>query len=379
MKLRTTTTALLATALLAVACGTDADRPDDPSAEPAPTDGTEDADEDRTTEDDASPADLEGTTLTLVTHDSFDVSEEVLAAFTESTGIEVTIAPAGDAGSTVNQAILTKDDPLGDVLFGVDNTFLSRALDEDLFVPYESSLLASVPDDVQLDPEHRVTPIDLGDVCLNYDVAWFEDQAGLEVPSDLEELTDPAYEGLLTVMNPATSSPGLAFLLATVERFGEDGYLDFWADLRENDVLVTDGWSEAYYSEFSPHDGDRPLVVSYASSPPAEVFFAEEEPDTAPTGVIEDSCFRQIEFAGILRGTEHEEAAQLLIDFLLDIPFQEDLPLTMFVFPVNEDAELPEVFEQHAVVPADPLELDPEAIGAGREGWIEDWTATVLR
>jgi thiamine transport system substrate-binding protein len=379
MKLRTTTAALLATALLAAACGTDADRTSDPGAEPAPTDGTDDTDEDLGTEDAGPPADLEGTTLTLVTHDSFDVSEEVLAAFTDGTGIEVTIAPVGDAGSTVNQAILTKDDPLGDVLFGVDNTFLSRALDEDLFVPYESSLLASVRDDVQLDPEHRVTPVDLGDVCLNYDVAWFDEQAELEVPSDLEDLADPAYEGLLTVMNPATSSPGLAFLLATIERFGEDGYLDFWADLRDNDVLVTDGWSEAYYSEFSTHDGDRPLVVSYASSPPAEVFFAEEELDSAPTGVIEDSCFRQIEFAGILRGTEHEEAAQLLIDFLIDVPFQEDLPLTMFVFPVNEDAQLPEVFEEHAVVPADPFELDPAAIGEGREGWIEDWTATVLR
>jgi thiamine transport system substrate-binding protein len=354
---RTTTAAVLtAAALLVVACG-ETDEPTDA------VDG---------------PADQAGTSLTLVTHDSFDVSEDVLDAFTEETGIEVTIAPAGDAGSTVNQAILTKDDPLGDVLFGVDNTFLSRALDEDLFVPYESPLLAQVPDELVLDPEHRVTPIDVGDVCLNHDVAWFEDH-DVAVPTDLAELTDPDYAGLLTVMNPATSSPGLAFLLATVERFGEDGYLDFWADLRDNDVLVTDGWSEAYYSEFSAHDGDRPLVVSYASSPPAEVLFAEEELDEAPTGVIEASCFRQIEFAGILRGTEHEEAAQQLLDFLLDVPFQEDLPLTMFVFPVNEDAELPEVFVEHAVVPADPLQLAPDTIGAGRDGWIEDWTATVLR
>jgi thiamine transport system substrate-binding protein len=355
---RTTTAAVLAAAaLLVVACG-DGDEPTDTGA----TDGQDQA----------------GTSLTLVTHDSFDVSEDVLDAFAEETGIEVTIAPAGDAGSTVNQAILTKDDPLGDVLFGVDNTFLSRALDEDLFVPYESPLLASVPDELRLDDEHRVTPIDVGDVCLNHDVAWFEEH-DVAVPTDLADLTDPDYAGLLTVMNPATSSPGLAFLLATVDRFGEDGYLDFWAELRDNDVLVTDGWSEAYYSEFSAHDGDRPLVVSYASSPPAEVLFAEEELDEAPTGVIEASCFRQIEFAGILRGTEHEEAAQQLIDFLLDVPFQEDVPLTMFVFPVNEDAELPEVFVEHAVVPSDPLQLDPDTIGAGRDGWIEDWTATVLR
>jgi thiamine transport system substrate-binding protein len=375
VKLRTTTTLLLATALIAAACGTDDEPTTDPGVDEAPMDDTTNGDRSALEDDDEQ---LAGTTLTLVTHDSFDVSDDVLAAFTDDTGIEVTIAPAGDAGSTVNQAILTKDDPLGDVLFGVDNTFLSRALDEDLFLPYESPLLPSVPDELVLDDEHRVTPIDVGDVCLNHDVAWFEDN-DVDLPTDLEDLTDPAYEGLLTVMNPATSSPGLAFLLATVERFGEDGYLDFWADLRENDVLVTEGWSEAYYAEFTTHGGDRPLIVSYASSPPAEVFFAEEEIDEAPTGVIEASCFRQIEFAGILRGTEHEAAAQRLIDFLLDIPFQEDLPLTMFVFPANEDAELPEVFVEHAVVPSDPLQLDPQEIGEGRERWIEDWTATVLR
>jgi thiamine transport system substrate-binding protein len=379
--MRRTTTALLAATLLLGACGTDADEPTETGAEP--TDTTDDGTDDGTADDDvgegaAGEDDLAGTTLTLVTHDSFDVSDEVLQAFSDETGIEVRIAPAGDAGSTVNQAILTKDDPLGDVLFGVDNTFLSRALDEDLFVAYTSPLLEDVADEVILDDEHRVTPIDLGDVCLNHDVAWFEDN-DVEVPTDLADLTDDDYAGLLTVMNPATSSPGLAFLLATVERFGEDGYLDFWADLRDNDVLVTDGWSEAYYAEFTPHGGERPLIVSYASSPPAEVFFADGELDEAPTGVIEASCFRQIEFAGILRGTEHEAAAQRLIDFLLDVPFQEDIPLTMFVFPVNEDAELPEVFVEHATVPSDPLQLDPEQIGEGRERWIEDWTATVLR
>jgi thiamine transport system substrate-binding protein len=374
VKRRITTAALLTVALVAAACGTDADEPTDPGADQGTTD--EAITDDTATDDDG---DLAGTTLTLVTHDSFDVSEDVLAGFTDETGIEVTIAPTGDAGSMVNQAILTKDDPLGDVLFGVDNTFLSRALDEDLFLPYESPLLTSVSDDLLVDDEHRVTPIDRGDVCLNHDVAWFDDHPDVPVPTDLADLTDPAYDGLLTVMNPATSSPGLAFLLATVERFGEDGYLDFWADLRDNDVLVTEGWSESYYADFTAHGGDRPLIVSYASSPPAEVYFADGEVDEAPTGVIEASCFRQIEFAGILRGTEHEEAAQRLVDFLLDVPFQEDLPLTMFVFPVNEDAELPEVFVEHAVVPADPLELDPDVIGEGREGWIEDWTATVLR
>ncbi|MFA9430891.1 thiamine ABC transporter substrate binding subunit [Egicoccus sp. AB-alg2] len=363
----------LALALLLAACGEAADESAGPD-EPEPT-------EDETGPDDMSPPeDLpDQVTITLVTHDSFDVEEEVLARFSTETGINVDIVPGGDAGSTVNQAILTRDAPLGDVLFGVDNTFLSRALDEEIFVPYESPALAGVDPQFLLDDQHRVTPVDFGDVCLNYDRAWFEEN-DVEVPDDLQDLTDEAYTGLLTVMNPATSSPGLAFLLASVERFGEDGYLDFWEALADNDVLVTDGWSEAYYDEFSATgDGERPLVVSYASSPPAEVYFADPPPDEPPTGVIEASCFRQVEFAGILQGTEHEAEARLLVDFLLSEAFQETLPLTMFVFPVVEDTPLPEVFEQHAVVPDEPLQLDPEEIGAGREEWIDAWTRTVLR
>jgi thiamine transport system substrate-binding protein len=318
-------------------------------------------------------------TLTLLTHDSFDVSEEVMASFTDATGIEVQVAPLGDAGTAVNQTILTADSPQGDLLFGVDTTFLSRALDNDLFLPYESPLLAQVPDRYQLDPELRATPIDVGDVCLNHDVAFFED-ADVDVPTDLADLTDPAYAGMLAVQNPATSSPGLSFLMATIERFGEDGYLGFWEDLVDNDVVVTDGWTEAYYDEFSgTGEGDRPLVVSYASSPPAEVFFADPPPDEAPTGVIEASCFRQIEFVGIIDGTAHEPEAQQLVDFMLSTEFQEDIPLTMFVFPVNEEAELPEVFVEHAVLPTDPFQLDPAEIGENREAWIEAWTSTVLR
>jgi thiamine transport system substrate-binding protein len=357
-----------ALALLAGACAPDADPVDD--VDPTDDPGDEAADE-------AAPE--EPREVTLLTHDSFDVSADVLAAFTDTTGIEVSIVPLGDAGSALNQAILTRDAPQGDLLFGVDTSFLSRALDQDLFEAYDSPALGSVDERFLLDPERRAIPISYGDVCLNHDVAWFEDR-GLAVPSDLADLTDPAYQGLLAVQNPATSSPGLSFLLATIERFGEDGYLGFWEDLVANDVVVTDGWSEAYYDEFSATGGgDRPLVVSYASSPPAEVFFADPQPDEAPTGVIEASCFRQIEFVGILAGTERREEAEELVDFMLSTTFQEDVPLTMFVFPVNAEADLPEVFVEHAVIPSDPLELDPTVIGEQREAWIEAWTATVLR
>lgn len=323
----------------------------------------------------------EPVTLRLMTHDSFDISAETMASFTEETGISVDIFKAGDAGTVVNLAALAKDDPLADVLFGVDNTFLSRALDSDIFVPYQSPVLEEIRSDLLLDPQYRALPVDFGDVCLNYDRAWFL-RNSLEPPQSLDDLIAPAYAGLTVVENPATSSPGLAFLLATIANYGEDGYLDYWRQLVENDVLVTDGWEDAYYGAFTAaSDGDRPIVVSYASSPPAEVYFAETALETAPTAAVvsDGSCFRQVEFVGVLNGTEHEEEAKMLVDFILSRPFQEDIPLHMFVYPANERAELPEVFLQHSEIPTDPSTIAPEEIAANRETWVQAWTETVLR
>jgi len=332
------------------------------------------------------PVTAQENVLTLVTHDSFNVNEDVLAQFEDETGITVQILRSGDAGTMLNQSILSKENPLGDVMFGVDNTFLSRALDNDLFAPYESPLLENVPDEFKLDAENRVTPIDYGDVCLNYDVSYFEEN-NLALPESLEDLTDPAYKSLLVVENPATSSPGLAFLLATIQAFGEEGennYLSYWASLVENDVLVVDDWSTAYYAEFSGStgsEGTRPLVVSYASSPPVEVYFMETPPESAPTGsiVADNTCFRQIEFAGVLANAKNPEAAQKFIDFMLDVPFQEDVPLQMFVYPVNSEAAIPEIFTTYSAIPEKSATVDPAEINAKREEWIQAWTETVLR
>lgn len=319
--------------------------------------------------------------IRLMTHDSFDMSAELLTDFEAETGIRVEVFKAGDGGEILNKAILSKDAPLADVLFGVDNTFLSRALDNDLFLPYDSPLLADITDSLRLDPQNRALPVDFGDVCLNYDEAWFAGR-GLAPPDSLADLADPAYAGLTVVENPATSTPGLGFLLTTIDAFGEDGYLDYWARLVDNDVLVVDGWETAYYSHFTAaSEGDRPIVVSYAGSPAAEVYYAETPPDEAPTAAVltDGTCFRQIEFVGILRGTQKEKEAQQLVDFLLDRRFQEDIPLKMFVYPANETAVLPDVFQQYSQTPAAPVQLDPARITANREAWIQAWTEVVLR
>lgn len=324
----------------------------------------------------ASPA-----VITLMSHDSFSVSEEVIAEFERANQAKIELLPSGDAGSALTQAILSKNNPLADVFFGVDNTFMSRALAADIFEIYNSPLLADIPDELELDPAHRLLPVDFGDVCLNYDKAWFAEQE-LEPPASLEVLADPAYKSLTVVENPATSSPGLAFLLATVGTFGEDGYQEYWHSMRDNDVLVVDGWEEAYWGQFSAtSDGTRPIVVSYASSPAAEVYFAEKPPDEAPTAAVvaDNTCFRQIEFIGILRGTEQRELAEKLIDYMLSKRFQEDIPLQMFVFPANQTAQLPDVFVKYTTIPKNPAYVTPEAIEANREAWIEGWTETVLR
>lgn len=329
----------------------------------------------------ATGSDAEPAVVRLMTHDSFDISAELIADFESETGIRVEVFKGGDGGELVNKAILTKDAPLADVVFGIDNTFLSRALENDLFLAYESPRLADVGDSLKLDPQFRVSPVDYGDICLNYDVAWFAESA-IPAPDELADLADPAYAGLTVVENPATSTPGLGFLLATIEAFGEDGYLDYWQRLVDNDVLVVDGWEQAYYSHFSAaSDGDRPVVVSYATSPVAEVYFAEETLTESPTAAVvtEGSCFRQVEFIGILRGTPVEEEARRLVDFMLDRAFQEDIPLKMFVFPANETAQLPEVFQAFGQVGLAPAAMDPARIAANREAWIRAWTETVLR
>ena len=375
-------------ALLGAACSSGGD-PDDtgtgvgtPAADPDDSGAGADTDTDDAAagEADADPAADDpvavepGTVVRLQTHDSFLVSDGLFDHFTAETGIEVEVLQSGDAGELVARAILTAGEPEADVLFGIDNTFLQRGLDADLFVPHQSTGLASVPDELELDPQHRVTPIMFGDVCVNYWTDRLE-----SAPTSLDDLVDPALASSFVTQDPETSSPGFAFLLATIATYGDDGWEDYWRQLTAGGVTVTSGWIDAYYGEFVSGGGDKALVTSYASSPVAEVIFATEAVDSAPTGVLLDSCFRQIEFAGILAGADQPEAAGLLIDFMLSETFQADVPLNMFVAPANADVPLPESFAAHAVVVTDPLTLPPAEIEANRSDWTARWAEIVLR
>lgn len=320
------------------------------------------------------------TEVVLVTHDSFAVSKDVVAAFEAESGLQLRILQGGDAGEALNRALLTAGDPQGDVLFGVDDNLLSRALEGDLFDEYASPELAAVAP-AFTPPDERVTPIDHGEVCLNYDRSWFEQRGG-PPPRHLGDLALPGFRNLLVVENPATSSPGLAFLLATVAAYGEGGWQDYWRALRRNGVRVVDGWQEAYTQQFSGAAGSpgrRPIVVSYATSPAAEVIFAGRPLATSPTAAVEDGCFRQVEYAGALRGARNPDGARQLIDFMLSERFQADVPGSMFVYPVRDGVPLPDAFVEHAIQPAQPLTLPPDEIAAGRDDWVDEWTRIVLR
>ncbi len=320
-------------------------------------------------------------TLTVMTHDSFSISEDLIASFEDEHDAKVTFVRSGDTGRALNQAILSRDNPIADIFYGVDNTFLTRALEESIFEPYDSSMLSEIPEDFQIDQDHYALPVDYGDVCINYDRAFFTDN-DLAVPDSLEALTYPEYQGLFAVENPATSSPGLAFLIATIAQYGEDGYLDYWRALKENGLVVVSDWETAYYTNFSGSTGQgpQPMVVSYSSSPAAEVIFAESELDQSPTASIvgPNTCFRQVEFVGILKGTEQRELAEAFIDYMLSVPFQEDIPMQMFVYPINQNAELPQAFIEHVQIPEQPASLSPQQIDQNREKWINDWTDLVL-
>ena len=328
----------------------------------------------------SSPSASVGGEVVLVTHDSFAASDSVISDFETQSGAALKVLKGGDAGTMVNQAILTKSDPLGDALYGVDNTFLSRALDAGIFVPYVSPAAASIPAEFKLDPNNRVTPIDYGDVCINYDKKAFDADS---VPQTIADLTKPQFDNKLVVENPATSSPGLAFVLATILRFGESSdytWLEYWKDLRANGVLVVPDWNSAYYNEFSggAGGGDRPLVVSYATSPAAEVYFADPQPTESPTGNVDDGCFRQIEFAAVLAGARNPAAAQAWVDYMASPEFQSDMPLNMFVFPTNPAAQVTDLFTRFPAKATNPLTMDPATIAANRDRWIQEWTDTVL-
>ena len=321
---------------------------------------------------DASP-DRGSGEVVLVTHDSFNLPRKLVRQFEEESGYDLVHSPAGDGGTLTNKLVLTGSDPLGDVAFGVDNTYATRALDEGVFAPYSPDLPSGADEHLLPgDDERALAPVDHASVCVNVDEAWFAEQ-DLEPPATLEDLTEPAYRGLFVTPGATSSTPGMAFLLATVAEFGED-WPSYWEDLLANDTKIVRGWEDAYTVDFTSSGGDRPVVLSYDSSP---AFTVEDGEST--TSALLDTCFRQVEYAGVLAGAQNPHGAQAVVDWLLSPDVQAALPTSMYVFPVADDVDVPPDWAEFAEQPEEPLTVDPTTIAANRQEWLQEWTEITTR
>lgn len=301
--------------------------------------------------------------VTIMTHDSFNVPEELVTQFEEESGYSVTTTSPGDAVAVLNQVTLQKDNPTVDAVYGIDNYSAPTLLSEDILVPHGAELGDAQQYAVDSDTDGDLAPIDQGQVCVNMDNDWFDD-SDLAPPESLEDLTDPAYKDLFVTTDPTTSSPGLAFLVATIE--AQDDWQAYWQDLLDNGAKIASGWSDAYYSDFTATgDGEYPLVLSYSSSPSAE---------DGSTSSISSTCTEQVEYAGVLDNAGNPDGAKAFIEFMLDADFQQTLPDEMYMYPVRDDVELPEDWEQYAPLSEDPITVDLDEVAQNRDNWLDDWT-----
>lgn len=342
------------------------------SAEPDTEPEDTAVDDDAATSDEPDPEPVETGTVVLAAHDSFSLPDELLAQFEADTGYDLEVQLSGDAGAMANQLVLTAGNPTADVVFGVDNTFASRVVAEEALAAYTSPELPESAEEHALpDGSAYLTPIDYGDVCVNIDTSWFANQ-GITPPETLADLLEPEYEDLFVTPGASTSSPGMAFLLATVGEFGPDQWQGYWEDLMANGAKVTSGWTDAYTVDFTAGggEGDRPIVLSYASSPPATIPEGGFEPTSR---ALLDTCFRQVEYAGVLEGAANPQGAEAVVDWLLSPEVQAAIPDAMYVYPVDDEVALPELWSQWAQVAESPIVVHPQQIEAERETWLREW------
>lgn len=337
-------------------------------------DSDDNADTDGATGREAEP----GSTVVLVTHESFALPKKLIRQFEQDSGLRLDVRPSGDAGSLTNRLVLTRENPIGDVAFGVDNTFASRAVDEGVFEEYDAELPPGA-DALELegDAENALTPVDQASVCVNVDTAWFE-REDREPPRTLDDLADPEWADLMVAPGAPTSSPGMAFLLATIAEYGEDGWENYWASLMDNGLKLTSGWSDAYFVDFSGGggEGSRPIVVSYDTSP---AFTVDEKSGESTTAALLDTCFRQVEYAGVLANADNPAGAEEVVDFLLSDEVQAALPDSMYVFPADAEAPLPDEWARFATQPDDPYDVEPDEIAENRADWLTEWTDVTSR
>ena len=305
--------------------------------------------------------------LTIYTYESFNSEwgpgPVVFKSFEEQCGCKIKIVTPGDSGTVLNRVILEQANPKADILLGLNNSELEKSFSYKLWIPYRSPLLVQVPIDLLLDKKHRVTPFDYGFISFVYDSQKLKNP-----PRNLEDLLDPEYRRKIVIENPKTSSPGLSMLHWTIAVFGEDGYLDYWKKLQKNLLSVTDGWSAAY-GMFTK--GEAPIVLSYVTSPAYHLEY--EKTERYQAALFAEGHYRQIEFAGIIKGTKQIKRAQEFIDFMLSEKFQNAIPLTNWMYPVIQHQPLPDSFRIAREPKAVP-ELNFSLVFKQNKKWLKAWS-----
>ncbi len=291
----------------------------------------------------------------------------ITAAFQEQTGIEVNLHAPGDAVTVLNQLIVEKERPVADVVIGLDNSMLSRAVEAGVLEAYKSPKLETVPEELVFDSSFFLLPYDYGHFAICYDSAALKNP-----PQSLEDLTRPEYADSLVLMDPRTSSPGLGFLLWTAAVYGSQ-WEDYWKRLQPSILTITDSWSQAY-TMFTA--GEAPLVLSYGTSPVYHVEYEESQRYRAAE--FSEGHITQIEGMGLAAGTQRPAAAKAFIDFMLGAESQNILAMSNIMFPVNSRVELSPSFDyalrpESTVQPKAALQT-PEGLQMLVESWTELFT-----
>ncbi len=309
--------------------------------------------------------------LTIYTYDSF-VAEwgpapKVIPKFEKKYNVKVQMISVGDAGHVLNRAILEKKNPRADIILGIDNNMLSKALDSGILEPYVSKNLSLLPDELIFDKTHHITPFDHGYFAIVYDTKKIS-----KPPVSFEDLLHPRFRNKLILEDPRTSSPGLGFLLWTIAVYKED-YLKYWERLRPNILTITEGWDTAYGLFTS---GEAPMVLSYTTSPAYHVEY--EDTTRYQAAIFKEGNYLQIEGMGILKGSKNRMLAEKFIDFILTEDFQMEIPLTNWMFPVNPEVKTPDSF-RYAPKPDKTLSLDTFEIERNQDRWIKGWLSVVTK
>lgn len=311
--------------------------------------------------------------IRLITYNSFNLPKKLIQQFEKNNNTTIKIIKAGDNNTLINRLILTKDHPIADVVYGINNNNIYKIIDNNLIQNNQPIL----NNDIFINLKN-ISVINYGFIALNYDKEWFTTHK-LPLPKNLYDLALPQYKDLLVVENPNTSAVGMAFLLANIAGIGEKNTFNWWLKMRQNGIKITKDWSEAYYKEFTLNGGHYPIMVGYTSSPAAEIFYSKNKLVTPNINnlFLQGAVYEQVEGAAILNQTKQPQLAKKLIQFLQSVDVQNSLVTTMWVYPANKKVLLPKIM-QYATLPKMHWAPNPQRIQKYQQNWLERWNQIVL-